>query len=56
MSSTVALGGERMEEAKEYMRTLLSRHGGGKINVRAVNGRSVIGDLVRIIKGRNVPI
>ena len=54
----VELGGERMEEVKEfkYLGAVLCKHGEmeGEIRERAVKGRSVIGSLARVMKGRKV--
>ena len=51
------LGGERMEEVNEFkhLGTILCKHGKmkGKIE-RAVKGRSVIGLLVRVMRGKSV--
>lgn len=54
----IVLGGERMEEVKEfkYLGTVLCKHDEmeGEINEKAVKGRSVIGSLARVMRGRNV--
>ncbi len=55
----VDLGGERMEEVKEfkYLETVLCKHGevdGERERERAVKSMSVIGSLARVMKGRNV--
>ena len=54
----IFLGGEKMEVVKEfkYLGTVLCKHGemDGEIRARAVKGRSAIGALDRIMKGRNV--
>ena len=54
----IILGGEKMEVVKEfkYLGTVLCKHGemDGEIRARAVKGRSAIGALDRIMKGRNV--
>ncbi len=54
----IVMGGERMEVVKEfkYLGTVLSKRGEmeGEVRERAVKGRSVIGSLGRIMKGRKV--
>ncbi len=52
------LGTEEMEEMKEfkYLGTVICKHGGmeGEIRERVMKGRSVVGSLAGIMKGRNV--
>ncbi len=52
------LGKEKMEEVNEfkYLGTLLCKHGSmeGKIRERIVKRSQVMGDLKRVMKGRNV--
>ncbi len=52
------MGGEKMEVVKEfkYLGTVLSTDGEmeGEVRERAVKGRSVIGSLGRVMKGRNM--
>ncbi len=50
----IVMAGEKMEVVKEfkYLGTVLSKH--GEIRKRAVKGRSVIGSLARVMRGRNV--
>lgn len=54
----INLGGERMEEVKDYkyLESLLCKHGGmeGEIRERSVNGRQIIGSLGWILKCRKV--
>ncbi len=54
----IMMGGERMEVVKEfkYLGTVLKRNGEmeGEVRERAVKGRSVIGSLARVMKGRSV--
>ncbi len=54
----IVLGGGRMEVMKEfkYLGTVLSKHGEmeGEIRKSVVKGRSVIGSLARVMKGRSV--
>lgn len=53
----VVFGGERMEEVKEYLGTVLSKHGGteGETSEKYVKG-SVIEALARVSNGRRVPL
>ena len=57
-SCEVVLGGEKMEEVKEYkyLGTVFYKHGEmeRERRERAVKGRCVIESLARIIRGRNV--
>ncbi len=52
------LGSEKMEEVSEfkYLGTVLYKHGGkeGEIRERVTKGRSVVGSLTGVMKGRNV--
>ncbi len=51
------MGGEKMEVVKEfkYLGAVLSKHGEmEEVRERTVKGRSVIGSLGRVMKGRNV--
>ncbi len=52
------LGSEKMEEVSEfkYLGTVLCKHGGmeGEIRERVMKGRSVVGSLAWVMKGRNV--
>ena len=56
-SFEIVMGGEKMEVFKEfkYLGTMLGKHGemDGEIRTRAVKGRSAIGTLGRIMKGRS---
>ena len=53
----VVMGGERMEAVKEfkYLGTVLRNHGEmeGEAREKTVKGRSVIGSLVGVMRGRN---
>ncbi len=54
----IMLGSEKMEEVNEfnYLGTVLCKHGGmeGEIRERVTKGRSVVGSLTGVMKGRNV--
>ena len=54
----IILGNEEMEEVNEfkYLGTVLCKHGGmeGEIRERVMKGRSVVGSLAGVMKGRNV--
>ncbi len=54
----VVLGSEKMEEVSEfkYLGTVLCKHGGmeGEIRERVMKGRSVVGSIAGVMKGRNV--
>ena len=54
----IVKGGEKMEGIKEfkYLGTVLGKHGemDGEIRTRAVKGRSALGTLNRIMRGRSV--
>ncbi len=55
---TINLGSEKMEEVSEfkYLGTILCKHGGmeGEIREQVIEGRSVVGPLTGVMKGRNV--
>ncbi len=57
-SCRIMLGSEKMEEVSElkYFGTVLCKHGGmeGEIRERVMKGRSVMGSLTGVMKGRNV--
>ncbi len=57
-SCRIMLGSEKMEEVSEfkYLGTVLCKHGGleGEIRERVMKGRSVVGSLSGVMKGRNV--
>ncbi len=57
-SCWIMLGSEEMEEVSEfkYLGTVLCKHGEmeGEIRARMVKGRSVVGLLSGVMKGRNV--
>ncbi len=54
----IMLGSEKMEEVSEfkYLETVLCKHGGmeGEIRERVMKGKSVVGSLAGVMKGRNV--
>ncbi len=54
----IMLGSEEMEEVNEfkYLGTVLCKHGGmeGEIRERVMKGRSVVGSLAGVMKGKNV--
>ncbi len=54
----IMLGSKEMEEVNEfkYLGTVLCKHGGmeGEIRARVMKGRSVVGSLAGVMKGRNV--
>ncbi len=54
----IILGSEEMEEVSEfkYLGTVLCKHGGmeGEIREEVMKGRSVVGSLAWVMKGRNV--
>ncbi len=56
----IVIRGKRMEVVKEfkYLGTVLSKHGGmgGEVRERVVKGRSVLGFLARVMKGRSVSV
>ncbi len=57
-SCRIMLGIEKMEEVSEfkYLGTVLCKHGGmeAEIRERVMKGRSVVGSLTRVMKGRYV--
>ncbi len=54
----IMLGSEKMEEVSEftYLGTVLFKHGGmeGEIREQVMKGKSVVGSLTGVMKGRNV--
>ncbi len=54
----IILGNEEMEEVREfkYLGTVLCKHGGmeGEIREQVIKGRSVVGSLAGVMKGRTV--
>ncbi len=56
----IMLGSEKIEEVSEfiYLGTVLCKHGGmeGEIRERVMKGRSVVGSLAGVMKGRNVSV
>ncbi len=57
-SCRIMLGSEKMEEVSKFkhLGTVLCKHGGmeGEIRERVMKGRSVVGSLTGVMKGRNV--